>query len=359
LIKLIENEKRDEAKKILFYCMLYLRDDNDIKAIYEGIHYYLHPLNDEYLYVSLSGMIQYTKIYKEFYSDKNKLQIETDKLIKILINNNICLNYKDISFGDLNIAIYGLFFIPPSTTNEQIIELIRYFLMIFINNLQREDSKYRNKEISFEVKWYFEQFLAKFILNLSNNIALEIFNNILDCVYHKDFYNRPYEDFVKSLLVKIIIEVDQDCNYSDRFKLIWKELHKKNTERRNQLLSDYLLLYGDGGIWNENTKKWKPIEETKFLFKDVIYDIKQIKLTSAFLSGVGFTETLPDGVHWYADLLRETSIMSISGKIDLFYTERFIQRLFYDNIKRRMIKNSSVLRTDFIYILDILLLSQY
>lgn len=353
---LIKLKGNSEAKRMLFYCMIYLRAENDIKTISEGIRDNLHPLDDKYLYTSLAGVIQYAKLKNEYYSDQEKLQVEIDKLMKALIDNDICISYEDISFEDLNIIIYGLFFIPAATINIQVVEFIKKLLTLFIDNLQKENSKYRNKEISFEVKWYFEQFISKFILNQSIDVAIEVFDKILNCVYLKErFYNRLYNDFVKSILFKIIIEVDQEHSYSGKFKLIWAKLHKKNAERKNQLLSDYLLLYGDGGIWNKNIKKWIPIEDTKFFFKRVIYDIKQIKLISSFLSGVGFTETLPDGVHWYADLLRGSSITIIFDKMELFYTERLVQRLFYDSMKRKMIKNSSILRNDFIYILDILI----
>lgn len=352
LVKRIKGKKGDDAKKSLFYCTSRLRQDNHLENISSGIQVYLHPLDNEYLYSSLSGIIQYAKLEKE----PSNLQIETDKIIKRVIDNDISLEYENLTFKDFNIVVNGLFFIPPNTTNKQIVEFIKYILTVFINNLQRKDSKYRNQEIAFETKWYFEAFFTRFILSQPEVIALDIFDNILNCVYREeDFYNRPYNDFVKGILTKLILIVDQEHRFSDRFKFLWSELYKKNSENKNQLLSDYLLLYGDGGIWNKNTKKWVPVEGAKILFKDVILDIKQIKLTSAFLSGVGFTETLPDGVHWYANLLKGSFISSLSDKMELHYTEQLIQRLFYDNVKRNEIKKSSILRGDFIYILELLI----
>jgi hypothetical protein len=354
LLSLIKDERNIEIKKTLFYCILNLSEDNDYEKIRIGIQDHLHPLNDEYLYSLLAGTVEYARLKRELYSEKDKIQIEIEKLVERIISNDIFLNNENVHFEDLNYIIYGLLCISPSTSNPHIAEFVKVLLTIFKSNLQREGSRYRNKELSFTSKWYFELFLAKFVLEQSNDISLETFNSILDCVYiREDYYNKPFEDFVESFLTKMIALTENE--HSDKFKYLWGILYQKNTQRKDQLLSNFLLLYGNGDLWYPQTKKWEPMQGAKILFKDAIYNIRDIKLSSAFLSGVGFTETLPDGVHWYADLLKDSYITSISEKMELYYTERLIQRLFYDNEKRKVIKNSSILRNDFIYVLDILI----
>jgi len=350
LIKLYKNETGNGAKKMFFYSILKAREDH-VKAqkIYTEIQNHLHHSEDEFLYTSLAGIVEYAKLERELFSQPGKLETETDKLITNLINNNIPLNHKGISFKDLNTIAFGFFFIPPDTTNPELIDFVKNpMLEVYIDGLQKKDSTYSCQQLSFDAEQQFEQFMSKFILNQPEDISLEIFHTILNCLHIN-------EDFVKHILLNIIMEVDINPDLSGRFRLLWEELSNKNKEKRNQVLSDYLLLYGDGNIWNKSTKEWKPIHGEKLFFKDAISDICQIKLTSAFLSGVGFTETIPDGIHWLADLLNRLHTTILYDKAELYYTERLIQRIIYNNDKRMAVRKSTTLRHDFIYILDILI----
>lgn len=348
LIKLYKNETGNEAKKMLFYNILKAREDH-VKAgnICTEIQNHLHHSEDEFLYASLVGIIEYAKLERGLYSQPDKSKTETDKLIANLINNNIPLNYKGISFKELNTIAFGFFFIPPDTTNPEFIEFVKAMLAVYIDGLQKKNGMYSHQQLSFDAEQEFEQLMTRFILRQPKDISMEIFHTILNCL-HID------EDFVKHILLNIIIEVDKNHNLSGRFRFLWEELIKRNKEKRNQVLSSYLLLYGDGNIWNKSTKEWKPIQGEKLFFKDAIYDICQIKPTSAFLSGVGFTETIPEGVHWIADLFSKSHIASIYDKKELYYTERLIQRIIYNNDKRMAVRKSTTFRNDFISILDIL-----
>ncbi|MDB5146731.1 MAG: ATPase, partial [Mucilaginibacter sp.] len=176
------------------------------------------------------------------------------------------------------------------------------------------------------------------------------FNVLLDEIFNNEFKHRYRDkkfDFVKSCIDSLIIETMLDETLSPRFWFLWRILARKIEKTGFKYLSDKVLL--DNQFFSIDATDWVPIHGQKTFYEHFIPSAKSVKSSAKLLASIGYSEMMPDGIVWLAELI---GVEWPDEKNTLLAFERVIIRSFYTSEYRKMIKSSAKLRSAFIRIVD-------
>jgi len=163
------------------------------------------------------------------------------------------------------------------------------------------------------------------------------------------------QEYISKIIERVIYALDS-LNSNQRYDMLinhfwalWGRIHEMNKTGQLFYFASAMLF---GIEWKVTTVDWKPLQNKAAVILELIEYYGKIGLDDVFnfLSSAGRTQLMPVAISHVAKLLRENSILTyyLNGN----YSERFIQRSFYEYGKR--IKLSNTLLNDFIYILDLM-----
>jgi len=371
LVHKCKGENQQKAKELLFACLIFIQNEYFKAGLINKVREYLWENEPDFALACSAGLLEYSKIVllkrkiNNFHprtpeeENQNQQWIEeyTNTLSEIatgVINQNIQLNINDVSLDShhIRILIDTLCLIPHNTRNESLQHFVALILNLILDNLNKDDS-YDNEKIPYQISQIIEVYFALFMLMQENDKALSIFKNMIDWVYEGPYIDHSHRnnkfDFVENCLKQIISKVNKHHKLISNFWVLWEYLlvKIKNSETHN--LAGIFLLSSDR--LNSDERFWKPLEGKKKFVEEGISIINSIEPTLRLLSGIGFTELMPDGIEWVTTILRNKD-QRIEGKNNVFHAEKLVQRVFYDKKLRTIIKSNSSLRGSFVYILD-------
>lgn len=243
----------------------------------------------------------------------------------------------------------ALFLIPEKTTNESLHVYYTYILNYVGNNLDAKDV-FDNDKIHYETLHKFEKHFSLYLLIQPNEIAIEKLNELLNMsLLQNTRYRRSGSDLVRGCLELILTFAIEDEKLIPNFWVLWNHLSSKTLESANGYFTDILLL--DYSYWGSDGKNWKGIKGRKYFFEPLINHSGTLRTTGKLLSGVGYSELMPDGISWLAELLKS---QTLENKNEIYYFEKLATRIFYDPEMRVTIRKNGELRNSFLSILDAL-----
>ena len=373
LINKYTGSLKQKAKGLLFDTLLFIEDGNFKQHRFLVIKYFLWHLEPSFALSCIAGIIQYSKIaYLKIKIDPNyrRTKEEEQKQAEFLntynqevkriksevVNQTIDTN---IEIVDVNShTIWTLFdvlsLIPPNTTQPQLqqflIETLKKIL-VELNDINQQS--YDSGIIPMKVQMGLgESLLPTFLLYQDSSVAIDTFRVLIDDLYDPNqVLYRSKMDFIERCFRGIIGEVRRNDDLIPNFQLLWDYLLNKITSSNSKILSDYLLL-SDRQL--ESLNHWKPIEGRKSFFKKAIFQLESPKSTLQLLSGIGFTELMPDGIDWLVNILRKSPSSMLDNQM-INHGEKLVQRVFYDQSIRIQVRNNKSLRENFLYLLDLLI----
>jgi hypothetical protein len=245
--------------------------------------------------------------------------------------------------------------IPYNSSNEDLQKFISLILIYILENLDGND-RYHDEKIPYEFRQNFQETFAMFLLHQSKEKALLYFKELIDWVYEGTYNPRRYRDekfeFVEEVLKQMLYKVDADHTLIPSFWIIWEYFFQKIKDTGLTSFGEILLL--DHQFWKSDADHWIPIKNRKSFFKEAIASVALIKPSIKLLAGVGFTELMPEGINWFADLLR-TNNATLEERYSTFFTEKLVQKIFYNSTLRKAVKNSPTLRENYLFLLDALI----
>lgn len=273
-------------------------------------------------------------------------------IIGHVINGTIKLEVDglDTSLISSYYLMEALLLISEKTTNEDLHTYYSYILNFVGNNLDSKD-RFDNDKIHYETLQKFENHFAKYLLVLPPEIAIEKLNQLLDLPLSENRrYRRSGSAFVNGCLELVLTFAIEDEKLLPSFWNLWNHLFSKTLESTSGYFSAILLL--DYSYWGKDEKNWKGIKGRRHFFEQLINHSGTLRTTAKLLSGVGYSELMPDGILWLASLLKS---QTLEDKNEIYYLERLTTRILYDPKVRSAIRNNAELRNSFITILDALI----
>lgn len=369
-----KGEDREKAKQLLFLSLIFIHNDLHKKVLLNKFREVLWIYDSDFALNCFVGLLEYGKLadlevkVKHFYPSNEEQQKERERLIDEYNSKTEELIIR-VTEGTLQLDLEGkaagqysvwtlretVSMIPYNSSNENLQKFISLILIYILDSLGGND-RYYDEKIPFEFRQKFQETFAMFLLHQSKEKALLYFEELIDWVYDGTYNPRRYRDekfeFVEEVLKQVLYKVDADHTLIPSFWIIWEYFFQKIKETGLTSFGEILLL--DHQFWKSEANHWFPIKNKKSFFKEAISLVALIKPSIKLLAGVGFTELMPEGINWFADLLR-TKNATLEGNYPSFFTEKLVQKIFYNNTLRKEVKSNATLRKNYLFLLDALI----
>lgn len=163
--------------------------------------------------------------------------------------------------------------------------------------------------------------------------------------------NAKHENIqsIEEILKNAVSFTDRNDMFIPNFWIIWNELLKKMKDNKRCFFHSNLLLYSQ--YWKDEATDWKPINGKKYFFKEAIQLTTSIEETGQLLSGIGFTELMPEGINWYVEAIKKANDNLAKGEKQA-YSEKLVRLVFYTSKVRNPVRNDKTLRENYLYLLD-------
>lgn len=369
-----KGEHREKAKQLLFLSLIFIHNDLHKKVILNKFRESFWTYDSNFALTCFVGLLEYGKLakleiqIKHFYPSKEEEQKEKEKFIEEcnskteelfieVTKRNLQLNLENKVWDEYPTwtLMETVSIIPYNSSNEDLQRFISLILNYILNNLD-VNVRYHDEKIPYKFTQKFQETFAMFLLHQREERALSYFKELIDWLYEGTYNPRSYRDkkleFVEGILKQLLYKVDADHNLISNFWIIWEYFFQKIKGTGVTSFGEILLL--DHEFWNWEAIHWTPIKDRKSFFKEAIATVAFIKPTIKLLAGGGFTELMPEGINWFADLLKTTNA-TLEGRLVTFYTEKLIQKVFYNSTIRKQVKSNALLRKNYLYLLDALI----
>ncbi|MGE0567910.1 MAG: hypothetical protein AB7O73_08165 [Bacteroidia bacterium] len=371
LILLTEGKDKVKTKECLFAALAFITNENHKKKLIAAIRNTLWQKVPQFVLACIKGLLAYSDVVtmrdrlKHFNPSNKKEEKQREKEVKkyreklektfngvLNDDDNIDLNSIGIDTHSMWIITDILTLIPFDTKNKVLLDYIGIVLNIVLKAKETEGGYDREDSVPYQLAQVVEKYYAHFLLSQDKDNVVSKTQLLVDWIFSPDYVQGRYKDkkfeFIESCLTSVMFKIDTEHSLIENFWLVWEYILKKSLESGNTLLVEPMLLSSPD--WNPESQEWKPINGKKDFFNRAITHFASIPQTVLLLSGIGFSELMPEGITWYANILRKANLTNTKG--DIYFTEKLIQRAFYNKRIRDLVKENPVLRNDFIFILD-------
>jgi len=401
LMHLSEGELKAKLKRYIFIALISDRGNLEKKTLFKFIHIYLWKNDPNFMmnciagiyhYSSFSSLLQRTRNYKisslslkknrlvtfvnkvvkfftgskeqpETKADEEKLSrnqkiIEVrrkyDNLIKSISENE--LSFDIIEFDDNNIdmvfEIHKL--IPYDTDSLKLQNFCISLLNYILDNVNKKEGDFGvvYDRFNYQSLQEFGEFSAKYMLHQRPVVAETFFETLTNATFEiskgrkikskiHDFISQRLED----LHLAFLADESKSGSYWNLFEKFIAECTKnKSFAFDKQLLFNHYMFDSFGF-------NWVPLCGKKQLFTDFIGAGANLNYSIKFISGIGFTEMMPDAL----ELLASRTTVDWIEHENSFYFDKLIIQAYHDSYYRKRFQNNVKLRNAFIEILDSLI----
>ena len=372
LIFLGSEKEKQKAKTVLFAALLFIDGKPNKDKLLNTVRNVLWEKAPDFALSCIGGMIEYSKISSDRYKignwhthdkkqekQKQKAIDAYNKKLKEIFDSvsNSSAVIKIDNIHENNHSIWMLIdilsIIPFNTSNSILHNYIDILLQIVLNSRGKERGRLNEENVPFELAQRMEKYYSHFLINQDKKTVIDKTQKLVSWIFDTDYQKHRFKDekfeFVQSSLDNLNSWVERDMSLNENFWMILEHLYKKSLESGKPYLSKTIMLWSP--YWNSNASEWKPMVGKKHFFEKVIKHFNGLSPTAMLISGIGFTELMPEGINWYADILRSDS-SDLSARDNISWTEKLVQRAFYDKKTRDSLKENVSLRKSYIFILD-------
>lgn len=273
------------------------------------------------------------------------------RIVNNVVTGKLEINYnkeKDIKLSSYNL-IKALELLPFDLNNKAINNYYDFLIDYFLHQVSLKDANYQEK-IDFSLQQKFTKYFANYLLVQPNDEALAVFKKLSDWMLLEDSekivyrYNDNRFKLIESILEDMLSSVYRENSISESFWVIWEYLFD-NFSKKSRYFNKILLL--NPGY--QSQQSLNALAGKKEIFKKAILELNDIENAIWLLVGSGFDELLPEGIEWYAELLKEGE-MKDANTIHL--SEKLVIEVYYNKEIRKNVKAHMRLKSCFISILD-------
>ena len=406
LVDKCEGEQKSWAKELLFASLLFIHNELHRKKIIDAIQKDLWTTDSDFALNCVAGLLNYAKFAElrnrimhfhpglRFQSlpswkknkfinwitrSKNKLlgliqknailvkkrkaadealrqrwideyNEKVEKIINDVVRAKVPFNYKEYD----NIKFYphylveALTIVPYDNNSEEIKTYYSFIIGYLLNNIVREDIN-RQEKIHFSLQQTFAKSFANFLLRQSPDNALELFRKLSDCILidkkKSVYYNDKRLTLVKDTLKEMLWIVYHQASALASFWAIWEYLFSKVGLGTTDFFNKILLLNPGYLV----TETWEGLTGKKNFYKNVIKKLNDIDETVRLIVGAGFDELMPEGIVWYASLIKDTELRDNNT---IYLSDQLVINTYYNKELRDIVKSNTVLKQSFMLILD-------
>lgn len=272
-------------------------------------------------------------------------------IVSTVVNGEMTINFnkeKDVNFSPYNL-IKALEIIPFEQNSVEINNYYDFIIKYVLHQLTLKDVR-RQEEIDFSLQQQFTKHFAEYLLVQPHDNALVIFKKLSDWILLNDskesvyYSNDKRFEFVKSILEDMLSSVYRQSSIPESFWVIWEYVFDNFSKRTKHF--NRILLMNPG---YSSQPSFYALAGKKEFFKKVILELNDIENAIWLLVGSGFDELMPEGIEWYAELLKGSEIRDNSA---VHLSEKFVIEVYYNREIRKKVKAHMRLKSCFISILD-------
>ncbi|SCY76098.1 ATPase family associated with various cellular activities (AAA) [Flavobacterium anhuiense] len=401
LMHLSEGELKSKLKRYIFLALISYRGNLEKKPLFKTIHNYLWKNDPNFMENCIAGIYHYSSFSKLLYRTRH-LQISSvalqkrglvlfiDKLIKyfkgsgkiseinagdeklsrdqkiievrrkydeliksIEISDNEIL-LESIEFDDNNIdillEIHKL--IPYDTESLKLQGFCLSLLKYILNNLNKKDYRVTHDQFNYQSLHEFGEFSAKYMLNQKLEVASNFFETMTDIVFESSDERKmrnKVKDFISQRLEDLHLAYLADESKLRYWNLLEKFIDK--CTKAKVFTFDKQLLFNHYYMSDSYQFNWLPLAGKKQLLLDFIDAGANLDNSIKLVSGIGFTEMMPDAVEVIASRMSKDRIDYENS----YYFDKLIIQAYHDSTYRKALQSNVKLRNSFIKILDLLI----
>lgn len=318
----------------------------------------------ETLYINIRNKIQKTVLSNKFLEKRRikhdevirngwieRYKSSLERIVDDVVRGKLVINYdkeKDIKLSPYNL-IKALELIPFGHNNITIKKYYDFLIDYFLYQVSFKDANYQEK-IDFSLQQKFTKYFANYLLVQPNDEVIVIFKKLSDWMLVGDTekiihrYNDNRFKIIESILEDMLSSVYSKNSISTSFWVIWKYVFDNFSKKSRHF--NKILLFNPG---YQSQPSLNALAGKKEIFKNVILELKDVENSIWLLVGSGFDELMPEGIEWYAELLKESDL---KDKNTIYLTEKLVIEVYYNKEIRKKVKAHLRLKSCFISILD-------
>ena len=366
------NEVQNEAKKLVFESLLFLQDGNHHYPFLNKVREFIGTNAPDFIPACIGGLQEYSVLLTKnhqlgYFHSQDAKEIKTHNIKLVAyekeidkIVSNVVEGSSKIDLTPIILAQHSAFYlghciaiIPFDTKKSDLQKWASNALQMIFDNIIEEDNYPSRKNIHYQTLSDFKAFFAYYLLHQEEEIVSSFLNEMIDWIMllKIEQFEESWKkvEFISEIFKNVVSFVDEQDILIPNFWIIWERLFDKMKSTQSYIFQTNLLL--ESNYWNTEATEWKPIKERCSFFEEVVKINVSIDATIQLLSGIGFTEVMPDGINWYVDALKKNEI-NLKKDNRTQYTEKLVQRVFYTPNVRTQVKNIKNLRDNYIYLLD-------
>ena len=403
LMHLSEGEIKSDLKKNIFLALISYHGKMEKKTLYKSFYTYLWKNDPDFMIKCIIGLYKYStfsrllhstahieistlrskenqllsfvaRIIKFFIGTKNQLKTEVNqeelshnqkiidvrrKYHDIIISigtseKKPALNIVSLDDVSIDMIFEILKLIPYDTNNSD----LQHFCLLLLNhilyNLNKKDSDYGDdyERFNHESLQNFGEFAAKYMLHQQLAVAEPFFEVLISATFEISTGRRirsKSHDFIAQRLEDLHLAFLADEFKSANYWMLFEKFIAKCTQTKAFAFDKQLLF--NHYMFDSFQFNWIPLAGKKQLFMDFIGAGANLDYSIKFISGIGFTEMMPDAV----ELIAARVTIDLMEHENSYYFDKLIIQAYHDSFYRKALQRNSKFRNAFIEILDSLI----
>jgi len=393
-----QGKEKEEFKKFIFLGLIKLRETSFRKALEKSFHSLLWSADPSFAKDCIRGLIQYAslshylqirrnhisesdpeaisahwlqrswkKVFEKLTAPKPEaVRIQShsefddkvltaparfESLVQSVATDTVALDYASFDFEDVSEDyLFEVMKLIPADTSDN--ELQEYYLKMvdFIFNNLDDNEGWGPERLHYQTLQIFEEEFSRFLLSQNYEIALKSLGALTEWSFdtntQRNFSAKKYE-FVERCLDEIVNSLILDNLKSDRFWKLWEHLIKKCISD-SKMRFDKQLLMSKNFYGAEDFMK-QEMNGRKHIYESFILRGANLEASIKLISGIGFSELMPDGIRWLEERTRDCWP---KDETIIHYFEKLVIQSYYDSKQRKSLKGIASFRNAFIAILD-------
>lgn len=301
----------------------------------------LWEIDQEVAYACWAGLINYASLWRKYprygydFQPQDKAtrkeleNFEKDKveLIRAVVN----LTVKSESLpGSLDVRSHWWFdkalrILPANIPIEECREFVGQFLTLLLRLGDRKSTGGDRPSDFYMSYLLFSEYFAKFIFAQPKEVALPLFDQLIQTIFQTKSFDRVIFEFVQKCLDQITSTIAQNRSLDTQtYGYYWKRLLDASTAANNKYFSSTLLLESLYGY--DYVTDWQPIRDNKALFIEIMQKMGEHAPNSVvrLLAGIGSDILLPDGLILLHEILQKQGL----EQVKIYDMERLLNRVW-------------------------------
>lgn len=357
--------------QLLFESLLSIEFSNNLKnKFFDYVRENLWTIDRQTAYACWAGLIDYAHLWQgrsprsfDPYSRDKAVKKEVDEFEEAVNSLTKRVVGHDTKFNELPSDLTrdanfwldkALCILPMDLQEPEFRAFVEKYLSLLMFETLEEDGKTvwggNSGRFTYSHSVFSDAF-ARFIYSQPREIALPLFDLLVETIFTTEIYKEDTFEFINSCIEKIMTGIANGPKYdASTFGFFWKHLLDKSLASNNVYFASLLLLESPNCTWNDNVINWEPIQKNKSVFIEIIQKLGDTVPNSVIrlIGGIGSGTLLPDGILWVHKILISVG----TENIRIYDVEKLLTRIWVSHA--RQIRQDQNLLKNLIGILDIM-----